>query len=125
MLIAHRGESLDAPENPLSAITLAWQRGADAVEVDVQLTGDGHVVVMHDPDTRRLTGRRVTVGRATLAELKSLDVGRHKGEKWANERIPELSEVLETVPEGRCLFIELKSPREIVAPLARTAVNGV
>ena len=61
----------------------------------------------------------MSVRRATLAELKSLDIGRHKGEEWANERIPELSEVLATVPKGKRLFIELKSGREIVEPLAR------
>lgn len=55
-MIGHRGASHDAPENTLAAIRLAWEQGADAVEVDVHLSRDGQIVVVHDANTRR-TGR--------------------------------------------------------------------
>jgi len=51
LIIAHRGESFDAPENTLVAITLAWERGAKAVEIDIRLTADNEIVVIHDKDT--------------------------------------------------------------------------
>jgi len=66
-IIAHRGASCDAPENTLSAIHLAWKQNADAVEVDVHLSKDGHLVVIHDYDTRKTAGQRGTVSSQTLA----------------------------------------------------------
>ena len=51
-IIAHRGASNDAPENTLSALQLGWEQGADANELDVQLTQDGHIVLLHDKTTR-------------------------------------------------------------------------
>ena len=55
-IIAHRGASYDAPENSLSAMTLAWRQGADQLETDIHLSKDGKIVVMHDFDTKRITG---------------------------------------------------------------------
>ena len=108
-LIAHRGESFDAPENTLASITLAWERGAIAVEIDVHLTKDEKIVVIHDNDTLRVSGTKKTIKNSTLDELKLLDIGSHKGKKWENERIPTLTEVLKTVPEQGILIIEIKS----------------
>lgn len=119
LLIAHRGESRDAPENTLAAIRLAWSRGAAAVELDVRLTGDGAVVVVHDPDLRRTGGASLVVARATAAELRALDVGRWKDPSWAGERVPLLGEVLATVPSHGRLFIEIKSGPETAAALER------
>jgi len=118
MLIAHRGESQDAPENTLAAINLAWTRNADAVEIDVQLSADERVVVAHDRNMKRLTGRPLLVRQSTLAQLKALDVGRHKGPQWTGQRIPELPEVLQTVPRGKRLLIEIKSGPDVLPRLA-------
>ncbi len=96
LIIAHRGESYDAPENTLASINLAWQRDADAVEIDVRLSKDNKVVVFHDKTTRRLGGRNESVKNQTLEELKELDVGSWKSEKYKNEKIPTLTEVLAT-----------------------------
>ena len=96
LIIAHRGESYDAPENTLAAINLAWQRNADAVEIDIQLSADNQIVVIHDLNTKRIGNRNKKVKKQTLAELKELEAGKHKGEKWKDEKIPTLSEVLET-----------------------------
>lgn len=107
-IIAHRGASADAPENTLAAIQLAWHQGADAVEIDVQLTADGQLVAIHDETTLRTGGVDWAVKDHALAELKTLDVGSWKSPQFVGERIPTLAEVLDIVTAGKRLFIELK-----------------
>jgi glycerophosphoryl diester phosphodiesterase len=119
LIIAHRGESHDAPENTLAAVRLAWERGDDAVEIDVHLTKDGSIVVIHDDNTLRTAHRYGDVAKLTLEQLRQLDVGRFKGKRWAKERIPMLEEVLDTVPAGKKLFIEIKVDAGILAELKR------
>jgi glycerophosphoryl diester phosphodiesterase len=116
-IIGHRGASHDAPENTLASIRLAWKQNADASETDVHLTKDGQIVVIHDFTTRRVGGRNKNVVDQTLAELKELDIGRWKGEQFAGERIPTLSEYIDAIPKGKRLFIEIKCGPEIVPPL--------
>ena len=87
-IIAHRGESWLAPENTLAAFNLAWKRGADAVELDVHLTADGHLIVCHDDNTERTTGRKLVIRQSTLAELRTLDAGAWKGARMGR---PETS----------------------------------
>lgn len=111
-IIAHRGASADAPENTLAAVRLGWEQGADAVEIDVQFSRDGHVVVIHDDNTRKTAGVRRKVCAQTLAELKQLDVGRWKHPRWSGERIPTLREVFGAVPPGKRLFVEIKCGAE-------------
>jgi len=126
MLIAHRGASHDAPENTLAAVQLAWQRHADAVEIDVHLSADSRAVVIHDSNTQRTAGEAGEVAARTLEQLKRLDVGRHKAAGWASERIPTLEEVLATVPRGKRLFVEIKCGPEILGPLeAAVADSGL
>ena len=114
MIIAHRGESYDAPENTLSAVNLAWKRGAEAVEIDVHMSKDDQIVAIHDFDTRRLTGVNKDIRKQTVAELKALDVGLWKGAQWQGEQIPVLREILETVPIGKKLIIEIKSDEKMM-----------
>ncbi|HUT94676.1 MAG TPA: glycerophosphodiester phosphodiesterase [Thermoguttaceae bacterium] len=124
-IIAHRGASHTAPENTLSAVNLAWQRGTDAVEIDVRLTGDGRIVVLHDKTTERTTGESWQVAERTLDELQSLDAGSWKDAAFAGERIPTLEEILATVPDGKRLFIEIKSTAEILPEFERVlAASG-
>ena len=118
-IIAHRGASHTAPENTLSAVNLAWQRGTDAVEIDIWLTGDGRIVALHDKNTERTTGESWQVAERTLDELQSLDAGSWKDAAFAGERIPTLDEILATVPDGKRLFIEIKSKAEILPELER------
>jgi glycerophosphoryl diester phosphodiesterase len=119
-IIAHRGASYDAPENTLPAVTLGWQQQADAVEVDVHLSKDGRIVVMHDYDTGRTAGLPKKITEQTLADLRRLDAGSWKDQKWAGTKIPTLEEVIETIPAGRKkLFIEVKCGEEIVPELKR------
>lgn len=117
LITAHRGASHDAPENTLAAFRLAWEQGADAIEGDFRLTGDGHIVCIHDADTKRVTGVNHVVAQTTLADLRTLDAGRWKGPSFAGERLPTLAEVLATVPKGKRFFIELKTGPEIVPKL--------
>jgi glycerophosphoryl diester phosphodiesterase len=118
-LIAHRGESKDAPENTLAAINLAWQRGANAVEIDVHLTLDNEVCVIHDYTTKRTTGVRKRVRKTTMAELQGLNAGKFKGKEWEWVKIPTLKEVLETVPPNCKLIIEIKSAARILPHLKK------
>ena len=110
-IVGHRGASDDAPENTLESMKLAWQQGATAAECDIVLTKDGEIVLMHDDSTKRtaLGGIDLLVGQAEWAKLRELDVGSFKGEKWKGVKIPRLVDVLRVIPEGRRLFIEIKS----------------
>lgn len=117
MIVAHRGASTDAPENTLAAFDLAWQRGADAIEGDFYLTRDGRIVAIHDGTTKRTAGVNIKVADSTFAQLSQLDVGRWKGPQFAGEKIPTLTQVLATVPEGKKIFIEIKCGPEIVPKL--------
>jgi glycerophosphoryl diester phosphodiesterase len=119
-IIAHRGASWDAPENTLAAVLLAWQQGADAVEADFRLTGDGQIVATHDDSTLRIGGIDLRVHERSLAELRDLDFGRWKGARFERERIPTLTELLATVPAGKRFYIEIKCGAEIAEPLAAT-----
>jgi len=117
LIIAHRGASHDAPENTLASFHLAWQLGADGVEGDFYLTKDCRIVCIHDRTTKRTAGEELAVKTSTFAQLRSLDVGRYKGEKFAGEVIPTLEEVLATVPSGKRIFIEIKCGPEIIPHL--------
>lgn len=116
-IVAHRGESFDAPENSLSAINLAWKRGAKAVEIDVHLTVDNHIVVIHDNDTGSVGDRKLIIAKSKLNELKRVDIGVKKAKEFICEKIPTLNEVLETVPSDGKLIIEVKCGTEIMGPL--------
>ncbi|MFZ5517262.1 MAG: glycerophosphodiester phosphodiesterase [Candidatus Zhuqueibacterota bacterium] len=121
--IAHRGASYDAPENTLAAIHLAWEQHADAVEVDIHLSKDNKIVVIHDDTTGRTTGANHNVRDLTLAELRNLDAGAWKGSQWANQRIPALDEVLAAVPGDKRIFIEIKC-RESVLPILKAVLRA-
>lgn len=118
-IIAHRGASHDAPENTLSAIRLAWEQHADAVEFDVYLSKDGRIVLMHDADTKRTAGVARKVVDQTFAELRQLDVGAWKDARYRGERVPSLAEALAEIPNGKRAFIEVKCGPEIVPELKR------
>ncbi|MGC9451976.1 MAG: glycerophosphodiester phosphodiesterase [Oceanipulchritudo sp.] len=117
LIVAHRGASAEAPENSLPAFRLAWEQGADAIEADLRLTGDGRVVCIHDEDTGRVAGSRRVVAETALEELQQLDLGKRFGENWTGTRIPALREVLATVPAHGKIFLEVKIGPEILPAL--------
>src|SRR5689334_8396777 len=96
-VIAHRGASGTAPENTLPAFRRAEELGADMVELDVQLTRDGHPVVIHDRTLDRTTSGHGAVRRRSLDEISTLDAGAWFGRSFAGTRVPRLEEVLSAV----------------------------
>lgn len=117
IIVAHRGESYLAPENTLAAINLAWKNRVKAVEIDVQLTLDHQIVVIHDKTTKRVGNINKSIRQSWLKELKEIDVGLSKSKSWEGEQIPTLMEVLQTIPADCKLIIEIKSGIEIIEPL--------
>lgn len=119
-VIAHRGASATAPENTLAAVRAAVAAGADHVEVDVQRTGDGALVVAHDTGLGRTTdAARVFAGRGpwrladlSYAEVRRLDAGAWHGPSYAGERVPTLREVVDVLAgTGTGLLLEVKAPQ--------------
>ncbi len=118
LIIGHRGASNDAPENSIASFKLAIEQGADGFEGDYWLNADGHVMCLHDADTKRVAGKKLSVTKAPFAQLRALDIGKQKDAKWRGQRIPTLEEVLTVVPVGKKVFLELKSGPEVVGPMA-------
>lgn len=127
-LMAHRGNSALAPENTLAAFAKAVESGAQWTELDVHLSADGEVVVMHDPTVDRTTDGTGVVAEMTLAQLKKLDAGSWFGPEFAGERIPTLREVIDLVGDRIRLNVEIKStdnplsPRKVIETLADAGV---
>lgn len=106
---AHRGSLTEAPENTLSAIQKAVEHNAKGIELDVQLTKDGHIVVIHDHKLSRFNKTAGLVKNYTLKEIKQIDVGSSFSEKFSGEPLATLEEVLNVVPKETMLNIEIKN----------------
>ncbi len=119
LIIGHRGASHDAPENTITSYKLAIEQGADGFEGDYWLNASGHILDLHDKDTKRVAGKKLLVTKAPFEQLRALDIGSWKSPKWRNERMPTLDEVLAIVPTGKKVFLELKSGPELAAPIAK------
>ncbi len=109
VIFAHRGASVHAPENTIAAFDLALEHHADAVELDVQLTADGHLVVIHDRSVRRTTGGDGNVSSMRLEEIKVLDAGSSFHPRFRGEPVPTLEEVFERYGGKTYLNVELKN----------------
>jgi glycerophosphoryl diester phosphodiesterase len=109
LVIAHRGASVDAPENTLAAFRLAAQEHADYVELDVQESLDGEVVVIHDSDLMKVGGSPMKIWEHAAAELRGVDIGSRTGPQFSTERVPTLAEVLSACKGSIRVVIELKS----------------
>jgi glycerophosphoryl diester phosphodiesterase len=108
LIFAHRGASAYAPENTLAAFDAALRQGAHGIELDVKLSRDGQVVVIHDTTVNRTTDGKGRVSNMELAALRALDAGSFFSEEFRGERIPTLEEVFELVVGTRILVnIEL------------------
>lgn len=116
-VVGHRGNAAHAPENTIESFRQAVEIGVDALELDVRLSADGHVVVIHDPTLDRTTNHTGPVDRLTLADLQRADAGarftRDGGEAWPYREkgivVPTLDDVLATFP-SMPLLIEIKAP---------------
>ena len=104
MVIAHRGASGHEPENTIRAFELAIQQGCQMIELDLHLSKDDHVVVIHDDDLSRTTDRPGKIAKKTLAEIRLADAGK-------GERVPTLEETIETARGRVELYLEIKEAR--------------
>ena len=107
-ITAHRGGAGAAPENTLAAIRQAIEDGTDWIEIDVQESKDGVVVVAHDSDLAKVAGNPVKIWAATADELRSIDIGSYFDPRFKDERVPTLEEVLQTCKGNVQINIELK-----------------
>jgi glycerophosphoryl diester phosphodiesterase len=109
MVIAHRGSSAIAPENTLAAFRLAADQHTDFIELDVQESADGHVLVVHDSDLMKVGGNPTKIWDGDAANLRSIDIGSFRDPRYSAERVPTLAEALAAC-KGRCrVIVELKS----------------
>jgi len=108
-VIAHRGFSGRAPENTVAAIREAIVIGANMAEIDVTLTADERVVVIHDETLERTTDGSGNVGDHSFDEIRSLDAGSWFAPQFAGEKVPTLGEVLDTAKGRILLNVEIKS----------------
>jgi glycerophosphoryl diester phosphodiesterase len=110
LIIAHRGDSAQRPENTLAAFAAALEAGAGIVELDVQLTRDSVPVVIHDASLDRTTSGRGPVREHLLAELRALSAGypQRFGPEYAGERVPTLAEALAFLQGRARVMIEIK-----------------
>lgn len=105
---AHRGLSATYPENTMEAFRAAVEAGVDQVETDIRITKDGALVLIHDATLDRTTNGTGRVDAYTLAELRELDAGRFKGEKFARCQIPTFDEFIDYVKEFPELTLDLE-----------------
>jgi len=128
LVFAHRGGRALGPENTLVALDNGFAAGADGAEFDVQLSGDGHAVVIHDTTLDRTTNARGPVAGRTLAELAALDATVRYGvdleHAWSGDRsgVPTLDAVLARYP-GRALIIEMKGENPALGPAVVDSVR--
>jgi glycerophosphoryl diester phosphodiesterase len=110
LIIAHRGDSSARPENTLASCKQALDLGVDVIEIDVQLTSDGHVVVLHDVTVNRTTDGTGSIREMPLAAARKLSAGFSSkfGSNFREEKIPTLGEVLDLVRGRAKLMIEIK-----------------
>ena len=125
LVVAHRCGSGVAPENTLAALRTAVQEGADAVEVDVLPSRDGHPVVHHDDRLTRTAGVDAAVWELELAELRRLEVGRWFAPTFAGERLPSLEDVVTALPPHMQLVCDFKHGEERFPGLAARVAEVV
>lgn len=116
-IIAHRGASFDAPENTRASVLLAWEQRADAVEIDIHLSKNGEIIVMHDKTAFRTTGLNAEIADLTRSQIQQLDAGAWKGAQFKGEFVPTLDDILEILPLNKRLFIEIKGDETLISPL--------
>lgn len=107
-VIAHRGASGYAPENTLTAFKKAIEMNADGIELDIQMTKDGKIIVMHDWKVDRTTNGRGFVFDLDFDYIKNLEAGTWFSKDFVSEKVPTLEEVLDILPNNMMLNIEIK-----------------
>lgn len=124
-IIAHRGNSNAAPENTLSALSSAIDVKADGAEIDVRMTKDGEIVLMHDSKLLRTAGVNSHVNQLNYSELSDIDVGSWFSPEFKGERIPTLMEALDLCKDKLNLMIEVKSDKNKEHEIAKKVLENV
>ena len=125
LVVAHRGFSGAAPENTLAAFRKAIEAGSDMIELDIQLSKDGKIVVIHDETLERTTDGQGRVADRTFPEIRKLDAGSWFGSQFSGEKIPTLQEVLELAKGKVLVNIEIKNPAHGQYPITELADQGL
>ena len=107
LILAHRGASAHAPENTIAAFELALEQGAHGFELDVKLSSEGEVIVIHDPTLDRTTNGQGQVSQHSLKSLRELDAGSFFSKNFNGEKIPTLAEIFEVIGKRAFINIEL------------------
>lgn len=121
-VISHRGEHLSHPENTMAAYQAAIDLGVDYIEVDLQATSDGKLVLMHDSEVRRTTNGSGKIAEMTFAQVRALDAGIKKGEQFRGTRVPTFEEALNLAHRRKTgIYVDTKhaSAAEILAPIKK------
>ncbi len=124
-IIAHRGASSMAPENTMASFRKAMDIGVDMVEIDVHLTQDDHLVVLHDSTLERTTNGNGPVSEINFEDLRKLDAGTWFDASFENERVPAIQEVFDLIG-GKCgLLLEIKVAKSSRPGLAKAALKAI
>ena len=124
-IIAHRGASGYAPENTLSSFKKAMEMNADGIELDVQLTNDNKLVVIHDFELGRTCTGSGPIRELDLDYIKKQDAGSWFDTSFKGETVPTLAEVFEVIPKGKTINIEIKSIGIDQRDIARYVVKEI
>ena len=125
LILGHRGAMGSAPENTIISFKKALEQGADGVEFDVQMTKDGELVVIHDENIERISGKKAMVKDLTLQEIKKYDAGSHYKKRFSGAKIPTLAETLEVVKKCSVINIEIKNGPIIYPEIEEKVVQTV
>ncbi len=126
IIVGHRGASKIAPENTVASTKLAFVKKADISEIDVYLSQDNRIMVIHDKTTKRTAGGNIDlkIVETDSQKLRELEVGSFKSEAYTGEKIPFIEEIIEVIPSGKKLFIEIKCGKEIAPYLAEAITQS-
>lgn len=113
LIVAHRGDSANAPENTLAAFRLAYENHADGIELDVMLSSDNKLVVIHDDTLQRTTNGSGSIGKIPYAALRELDAGSWFDPRFRGEPIPLLDEVFAELGGKFLINVELKNYKSL------------
>ncbi|EJO5348919.1 glycerophosphodiester phosphodiesterase [Clostridium botulinum] len=123
-ILAHRGASAYAPENTMAAFKKAIEMNADGIELDVHLSKDGYIVIMHDEWVDRTTDGKGEIKNFSLSELKNLDAGSWFSDKYKEEKIPTLEELLNLIKDTEIyLNIEIKAGYRIYPNIEKKVID--
>ncbi|GIV05138.1 MAG: glycerophosphoryl diester phosphodiesterase [Fimbriimonadales bacterium] len=123
LIFGHRGASMHAPENTLSAFRLALEMGADGIELDITPSADGVPMVIHDPALERTTDGKGDVRQLSAGEIQKYDAGIRFGSKYAGERVPTLKEVFEAFGNRTRYNLDMKTFYPEDRPMVRTILG--